>query len=252
MLDERDDYHLRLLVDDGIEVVPVPSLVHMRHSLVIADQGTGFARVIREVPAPPVVPVDEHSVAASVEHIDPGGLLVLSGSLPATAPTGTYAQIIDWVSSRGTEVLLDCAGAPLRAALPRRPSMVKLNRSEAADVTGQAVEDEDGAWAAVDALTASGAESCIITGGPRGAVGRVGGRDWSVKVPALPDDLGAGAGDAFAAALAVGWVRDDPWQDRLAAAAELGAASTRIIGAGVLPESWPSADELGIQVREGR
>lgn len=56
--------------------------------------------------------------------------LVLSGSLPPGWADDAYAVLIHEARARGISVLLDTSGAPLAAALPAGPAVIKPNREE--------------------------------------------------------------------------------------------------------------------------
>ncbi len=130
---------------------------------------------------------------------------------------------------------------PARAlALVRRASWIKLNETELALLAGRTAPG-GAAERAVDArrlAASSGASRVAVTLGGRGAelhgaAGRL------AAVPAAPLPPGAagdpvGAGDAFAAVLLLGLLRDWPEALVLARAAELAAAVCALRGA--LPE----------------
>lgn len=60
------------------------------------------------------------------------GLLILSGSLPRGVPVSAYAQLIRLARRVGVKTLLDCDGAPFKAAVSARPLLVKPNEHELA------------------------------------------------------------------------------------------------------------------------
>jgi ribokinase len=111
------------------------------------------------------------------------------------------------------------------------------NETEAADLTGLAVDSEDAARAAADALLARGVGAVVMTLGARGALYHAPGR--SVIVPAAaagPVVETTGAGDAFnggfAAALARG---EDPAEAVRSGCAVAGISVTRAGAAASMP-----------------
>ena len=58
--------------------------------------------------------------------------VVLSGSLPGSAPSDAYARIIRLAARAGVRCILDCDGAALDAAVRARPFLVKPNEHELA------------------------------------------------------------------------------------------------------------------------
>jgi tagatose 6-phosphate kinase len=62
--------------------------------------------------------------------------VVLSGSLPAGLPAGTYAELIRTAAAAGVPSFLDTSGDALRNGAAARPALVKPNHSELAAAVG--------------------------------------------------------------------------------------------------------------------
>ncbi|HEY1404204.1 MAG TPA: PfkB family carbohydrate kinase, partial [Pyrinomonadaceae bacterium] len=97
-------------------------------------------------------------------------LVVINGSLPPNLPADTYARLTAEANSAGRRVLLDSAGAPLGHALDAHPFIVKINGTEAAELSGAPVTNFSGAAQATRALRERGAENAMITLGEQGAL----------------------------------------------------------------------------------
>lgn len=80
-------------------------------------------------------------------------LLVLSGSLPRGLSVDVYARIIRLAHRAGVRVLLDCDGAPFKAAVSARPFLVKPNEHELALWRGRRLGSESQIVAAAHALS---------------------------------------------------------------------------------------------------
>jgi 1-phosphofructokinase family hexose kinase len=89
-------------------------------------------------------------------------LLILSGSLPRGLSPNVYSKLIRLAHCAGVKTLLDCDGAPFKAAVSARPFLVKPNehelglwwehplRSEAQTVTAaRALSEETQGWVLV-------------------------------------------------------------------------------------------------------
>jgi 1-phosphofructokinase family hexose kinase len=149
----------------------------------------------------------------------------LSGSLPAGAPADGYLPII----ARG-QTALDTREAGVEA----RPQVVKVNASEAAHLTGRAVESAAEAAEAARQLHEATGGTGIVTIGRLGAVlvdplgGAIAG---SIAVEGR---YPVGSGDAFLAGLVVSLERGGGWGDALASALGAATANAELPGAGVL------------------
>ncbi len=144
--------------------------------------------------------------------------LILSGTLPPSAPEDFYARCI--AAAGNLTVIVDAKGEPLRQALSHRPTIVKPNRGELAETVGMRIESDDGLKAAICKLLEAGPKWAVITGGGGYTVASDGRGFWRVRTPAVPVISPIGSGDAFAAGLAAAVVegQDIPTACRLAVA----------------------------------
>jgi tagatose 6-phosphate kinase len=165
--------------------------------------------------------------------------VVLSGSLPVGLPTEAYRALAELAASFGARVFVDTHAGPLRAALRAGPALVKPNEHELAELAGLvAPVSVPAAIAAAGKLLTCGAQSAVISLGPRGLLGVLPG---SALLATPPTEHGnpVGAGDAALAALVAGYLSGQPWPDRLRRAAAMSAAAVRQPVAGVV-----SADDI--------
>ena len=175
--------------------------------------------------------VSQHEWAAFVTAF--GGLLdgcravVLSGSLPPGVPTDAYAVLIALARRSGVPVLLDAQGEALKAGLAAGPAIAKPNAHEVEAVTGVPCHELDEAMAAATWLRSSGADAAVVTRGADGMVASTPEGRWLALPPERVNGNEVGAGDASAAALALGLAEGRPWRDRLADAVAAGAAALR-------------------------
>ncbi|AHH95503.1 1-phosphofructokinase family hexose kinase [Kutzneria albida] len=123
--------------------------------------------------------------------------VVLSGSVPPGVPVTCYHDLIRVAAARGVPTVLDTSGAPLLAALPAHPDLVKPNAAELSEVTRVANTGQ-----AAERLREAGAGAVVASLGPDGLLAVTGQGRWR----AVPGEhlLGnpTGAGDACVAALA--------------------------------------------------
>jgi 1-phosphofructokinase family hexose kinase len=158
-------------------------------------------------------------------------LLVLSGSLPPGMRPADAAALVRLAREAGVPVLLDAEGDVLRAGLAERPAIVKPNLAEAAGLLGRPLQGRDDALRAAREL--AGEATAIVTLSGEGAVAVRGGRAWAVAPPRETIVRAIGAGDSFAAGLAVAVVRGAALPDALRLAAAAGAATALCPGTGL-------------------
>ncbi|OFE14233.1 hypothetical protein BA895_11515 [Humibacillus sp. DSM 29435] len=171
-----------------------------------------------------------HEVIRQVERLGgPGGVLTVSGSLPAAAPTDLVALITQAAHEAGLRVVLDVSGPALSNALAFAPELVKPNRGEAAATltalkpgascadaragSGAESQTETSAVELARLLVEAGAGAAVVSDGAAGlalASGSVTLRAW---LPQALQGNPTGAGDALTAALAASL--DDLPDDRM-------------------------------------
>ena len=167
LLDEKG-HRIRELVEDAGELTP-------------GEWAELFAHVERALPF--------HSA------------LLLCGSLPAGAPEGVYAGLVELAREARRKVVMDVRGAPLRAALPWKPDLVKINAGELQQTTGE-TEIPNG----MRALKDLGAGEVFITDGPRCAWLSEGRRIWRFDLPEIEAVNPIGGGDTVTGVTALGWI----------------------------------------------
>ncbi len=170
-------------------------------------------------------------------------LFVLSGSVPKGVDQDIYAKIIHMAHERGAGVLLDADGALFAGGMRERPDLVKPNAAELAEYAGYKGEASRGELLlAARSLRRTGTGTVAVSMGKEGALFLM--EDYEVFCPALPVKAHStvGAGDAMAAALALGWSRGLGAEEtvRLGMAASAGA----VTAIGTKPPSLALVEEL--------
>ena len=161
-------------------------------------------------------------------------LVIMSGSLPGGIPADAYRTLARIAADAGAEAFVDAHAAALLAAVAAKPALVKPNEHELADAAGLTVPVPlNAAVHASRGLLADGAQSVVVSLGPRGLVGVLP-TATLLAVPPTQRGNPVGAGDAALAALADGHLAGRPWPDRLRRAAAMSAAAARQPIAGVV------------------
>jgi 1-phosphofructokinase family hexose kinase len=155
------------------------------------------------------------------DRLSAARLLVVSGSLPPGMRPDDLGELVRLGREAGVPAIVDAEGEALAAAIAAGASLVKPNLKEAEGFLGRAL----GADAAAREIAARGVETVIVTMGGEGAVARRNGKAWKVTPPREGVVRAVGAGDSFAAGLAVGFKRGWALPEVLRLAAAAGAAT---------------------------
>ena len=151
----------------------------------------------------------------------------VSGSLPPGAPESGYERLVT-----GTNVAADS-----RELGDARPALVRVNATEAAELTGLATDTSTGAAEAAGAIReriGGDGRAAIVTLGRKGAVlAAPDGASWRGALDAV-GPYPVGSGDAFLAGLVTALDSGETWPDALRVALGAGAANAEIPGAGRL------------------
>lgn len=170
--------------------------------------------------------------------LTPQDVVVLSGSLPKTAPTNTYATWIAAIHATGAQSYLDVDGSSLVAALkaPVLPTFIKPNQSELEAYVGHALSQTELLSVCKD-LQTKGIRRLVVSQGAAGALACFDSEVFEVKAPRVSVQSTVGAGDSLLAACVYAASLDLDVQSTLRLAIATGSASVMQEGTQVPPRS---------------
>lgn len=223
-----------LLTAEGIEVVEVATEVETRICVSLASASTGeLTEAYQEMAAMPGEAIGrfreavEATVQAGRTSTGQGGWLALSGRTPAGSDSA-LADLTATGHACGFSVAVDAHGAALRHALEQRPDLVKINRYEAAELTGLDVDTELRALAG--AVQEQSGGMVVLTDGSAGALALDGDHVVRIPGPTTPGAFPVGSGDSFLGGLLAALDARLPMQEALRLAAGCGAANAMTPG----------------------
>ena len=195
------------LLDNAIRADVVWTTGETRSSLTAADPESGRPTEFYER-GESTDPAAWERFAERVSALSGASWASISGSLPQGIPAKASADLVERARSTGARVAVDQAGAVLSAALNAAPDLVKVNRVEARELSGQE-EPRAAALALHERLTARrdalglDAPATVVTAGEDGAYliapdGRLFRGSLDVRGP-FPN----GSGDSFLGGLLV-------------------------------------------------
>jgi 1-phosphofructokinase family hexose kinase len=150
-------------------------------------------------------------------HVTCARCVTIGGSLPRTAPSHLYAQMIAQTRAHNVPVILDATGPSVHAWLASGPTWFKPNRAELAFALGRpaGVLSFDEALAGVRALRARYNVNVLASLDHEGALALTDAQAWRIHPLRVPVVSASGAGDALVAGLAVALARREPIENGL-------------------------------------
>ncbi|MCR6712378.1 MAG: PfkB family carbohydrate kinase [Demequina sp.] len=148
-----------LLADSGVELDRIPTSIETRMCVTACDTSAGELTEFYEPVVDLDVPLAE--IARRTSSVKPGEWLIVSGSVPAGIDSAALARLLAADAARGVLLAVDVHGPALGAIVETaHPRLAKVNRAEAADLTGEADPK-----AAASQLVARGAHTAVVTDG---------------------------------------------------------------------------------------
>lgn len=121
--------------------------------------------------AGPAVPSDAaESLLSKLDRLRAGDTLVLAGSVPPSLPADIYMKILERLSGRGIRFVIDAERSLLTDCLCYKPFLIKPNRQELSDITGQELVSEKDVEQAARQLRERGAINVLVSLGKDGAL----------------------------------------------------------------------------------
>jgi 1-phosphofructokinase len=204
----------------SLELVAFPSPVPTRTDIALVDRDGRLTVINSTAPAPGASVLDE-VVAAAVDGLRDGDVVVLAGS----TPDGTgeaHVAIAREAAGRGGRVIVDASGPALATLLATRPEAVKVSAAEAAD-------QDPATLAAIPLRAITDGRSGLRAWLPGGRAVRV------VPPPDVTVVASLGAGDAVTAGLAITLARGDDPLDGFILGTAMAASTLDHLGTSVDP-----------------
>lgn len=128
--------------------------------------------------------------------------IVASGSLPPGAPEDYYAQIAEIASDNNQKFVLDTSGKALTAILEKGAFLLKPNREELEDLTGEKAENrEEQKRLLKKVLEKYPVENIVLSLGAEGAILATTEKAEHLPAPKVDAESSIGAGDSMVAGI---------------------------------------------------
>ena len=206
-----------------------------RTSTAVADPTAGTYTEINEW-GPEVTPAELETLMEKLHYLSRGAdFVVFAGSLPRKVSTSFYGDAIRDLARRDVRVVLDSEGDPLRYGVEAGPFLVSPNQTEAEQLVGQELEDDEDFLMALEAIAEMGPRNVLITlENGCFALLRFGRRTRRVRAfaPRVEPVSAVGSGDVLIAQFLAAIVEEKSPEEALRLAVAAGAASVLELGAG--------------------
>ena len=220
----------------GVRAVSMPSSAPTRVNLEIIDDSGQITEILEPGGAPAAGEAQEflQRCRREIENAGGIGLLAISGRLPSGVGADLYVSLIEAARANGLPSFIDSSGEALRLSVEAKPQFVKVNRQEAEDLIGKAVQTAPEAVSAAQEIIRRGAAGVAITLGSEGLiwVEANDGPVWKAKPPQLQVVSAVGSGDATLAGFAHAATQGITGEDAIRLAAACGAANCSAIAPG--------------------
>lgn len=147
--------------------------------------------------------------------IEPGSLLVVSGSLPPGISVENLMQLVKKCATAGTaRCIIDSSGDALAAALDvGNIELVKPNQKELSALVQRDLSQPDDVRLAAQSLIQSGkVRRVVVSLGPQGALGVDASGSVQVVPPPMKSQSTVGAGDSMVGATTCVWRKTPGWK----------------------------------------
>jgi tagatose 6-phosphate kinase len=225
-------------IEDGLRAESIQTdFVHTdfesRTCLSILDPQNNTLTELYEKGDPvPIEKVEEFKqrFAAAVKRY---AAVTFSGSLPPGAPLDFYRQMIAITREAQVPAVLDSSGDALRLGMQSRPTLVKPNEKEFAELAGRALTDRaDFARAAVE-FAEQYQTLVVVSLGADGAIAANQHEVWHVRPPQVTIKSAVGSGDSTMAGITYGLTHGFAFEEAIKYGVTAGTANALTVGAGV-------------------
>ncbi len=194
--------------DDGFDPIIVSTAAPTRVILTVLTESTTDQTAFFD-PDPRIAPLEAESLIEQVEQAlaVPGvSALTLSGSSPSPATHGLYSDLISLAQARRIPVFLDTYGPALEAIWGFWPTVIQVNRKEAAGLLRKAAVTDDDVLGLLAEWHRRGVTCGVVTDGPYPVLIQFRENRYRAIPPAIKAVNPIGSGDSLLAGLVDAWL----------------------------------------------
>ncbi len=144
-----------------------------------------------------------------LELLDDGDILVLAGSIPSSIPASIYADIMESLSDKDIDIVVDASKDLLLNVLKYKPFLIKPNNHELGEIFDKKLDSRETVIPYAKELQKMGAKNILVSLAGKGAV--LVSEDGTVYESEAPKGRlvnAVGAGDSMVAGFIAGWLEN--------------------------------------------
>lgn len=151
-----------------------------------------------------------------LKELNDGDYLVLAGSVPASLPDDLYSIILEELSGKNINIVVDTTGNQLLNVLKYKPFLIKPNHHELGEIFGQKMDTAEKITEYAKKLQEMGAVNVLVSRGGDGAV-LVDGNGTVHPADAVKGTLvnSVGCGDSMVAGFIAGYISNKSYSEAL-------------------------------------
>ena len=151
-----------------------------------------------------------------LKKLNDGDYLVLAGSVPASLPDNLYSKILEELSGKNINIVVDTTGNQLLNVLKYKPFLIKPNHHELGEIFGQEMDTTEKITEYAKKLQEMGAVNVLVSRGGDGAV-LVDGNGTVHPAAAVEGTLvnSVGCGDSMVAGFIAGYITNKSYSEAL-------------------------------------
>ncbi len=144
-----------------------------------------------------------------LELLDDGDILVLAGSIPSSIPASIYADIMESLSDKDIDIVVDASKDLLLNVLKYKPFLIKPNNHELGEIFDKKLDSRETVIPYAKELQKMGEKNILVSLAGKGAV--LVSEDGTVYESEAPKGRlvnAVGAGDSMVAGFIAGWLEN--------------------------------------------
>jgi len=226
--------------DDRLDPIAIATETSTRVILTVLTRSTIEQTAFFD-PDPAITSSEVDALIRRVEHeLARGGMaaITLSGSSPSSATHGVYSDLISLARARRIPAFLDTYGPALEAIWGFWPSVLQLNRTEAAGMLRKPSVTDADVLQLLEQWHRHGVTCGVVTDGADPVFIQVRERKFRATPPAIKVENPIGSGDSLLAGLVDGWLAGSDSEQLIRHAIGCAAANAVVWDAGAInPET---------------
>ena len=236
---------------DLLDPLVVPSEAPTRVILTVCTEGSHLQTAFFD-PDPGISASEAKELVKQVERLLSEGTtraLALSGSSPCSATHGIFSDLIGLAESKNVPTFVDTYGPALESIWGFWPTVLKLNRQEAARFLKVDSPSDEAITGMLRTWHGRGVRCGMVTDGPNNIFAMVRGTYFLIKHVAVAVVNPVGSGDCVLAGLIDGWLRGLDTEPLLRHAIACGACNAQAWAAGNLDKELVKELERRVRVK---